>query len=327
MTTTVNVISESLNVAVSETDAIAVTINDIVIKYHDKLLNLGWANAGHFIDTDLDMNSNNIIDVKHIQFDTSNATNGEPVGSVCWSMEDQTINVKNSEDVTTQVGQELNPLFKNQTGELLEDGTPVMYGGTVGASGRILLIKAIADGTLNGDYMLGVTTENIPNGGDGHVTWFGNVRGIPTDGAKYGEVWSDGDIIYVSPTTPGFLTNVQPQAPDIEIAVGVVVNAHSNAGTLGVRPVWNRKFVDLADVNGTPLTTDGQIAVWDNARNVFDFDYNLLTELAKRVEYASPTVTPTENGELVVEVTDDTTLTFKLKGSDSVVRTGTITLS
>ena len=38
-------------------------------------------------------------------------------------------------------------------------------------------------------------------------------------------------------------------------------------------------------------------------------------------------VTPSSNGDLVVEATSNTTLTFKLKGDDGTVRTGTITLS
>ena len=38
-------------------------------------------------------------------------------------------------------------------------------------------------------------------------------------------------------------------------------------------------------------------------------------------------VTPSANGDLNVEATSDTTLTFKFKGSDGVVRSGTITLS
>lgn len=38
-------------------------------------------------------------------------------------------------------------------------------------------------------------------------------------------------------------------------------------------------------------------------------------------------VTPTSNGHLVIEATDNTTLTFKLKGSDGTVREGTLALS
>lgn len=38
-------------------------------------------------------------------------------------------------------------------------------------------------------------------------------------------------------------------------------------------------------------------------------------------------VTPVDNGDVVIEATNNTTLTFKLKGSDGTVRTGTLTLS
>ena len=41
----------------------------------------------------------------------------------------------------------------------------------------------------------------------------------------------------------------------------------------------------------------------------------------------SSSLTPQDNGDLCIEATNDTTLTFKYKGSDSVVRTGTIALS
>lgn len=53
----------------------------------------------------------------------------------------------------------------------------------------------------------------------------------------------------------------------------------------------------------------------------------------KLVPIDSPTfrpgasVAPEDNGDLVVEATDNTTLTFKFKGSDGVVRSGAVTLT
>jgi hypothetical protein len=38
-------------------------------------------------------------------------------------------------------------------------------------------------------------------------------------------------------------------------------------------------------------------------------------------------VTPVDNGDVVIEATNNTTLTFKLKGSDGTIRSGTVTLS
>ncbi|MCA9981517.1 MAG: hypothetical protein KDD89_11800, partial [Anaerolineales bacterium] len=53
-----------------------------------------------------------------------------------------------------------------------------------------------------------------------------------------------------------------------------VMNSAVN-GVLTVRSTWNSKLVDLADVNGTPLTTDGQFPVWDDGNQYFDFTANI----------------------------------------------------
>jgi len=45
------------------------------------------------------------------------------------------------------------------------------------------------------------------------------------------------------------------------------------------------------------------------------------------IQQPPATITPSTNGDLVVEATSNTTLTFKLKGTDGTVRSGTITLA
>ena len=59
-----------------------------------------------------------------------------------------------------------------------------------------------------------------------------------------------------------------------------------------------------------------------------EIDSNGHTELAGGLTWTPRgSVTPMNNGDLTVEATNDTTLTFKLRGSDGTVRTGTLTLS
>ena len=200
-------------------------------------------------------------------------------GTLTWNAQEATMDLQ-SGGVTYQIGQEIAPLVRNSTGVTITNGTPVRFSGTLGNSGRILIAPAIADGTIPSSYILGVATEDIINGADGHITWFGKVRGIDTSGTPYGQVWADGDIIYVSATTAGWLTNVKPQAPSLQIFIGAVVNAHSSNGTLFTRPSWRSSLEDLDDVNGTPATVSGQILVWDNDLKVFDFTDN-INEYAK----------------------------------------------
>lgn len=222
---------------------------------------------------DFNADGNDLINVNSVQFDTTPTTNNT-IGSMQWNATDDTMDVQGT-NVRLQLGQEISPLYKNQTGSTIANGRPVMFSGGIGASGNIAIEYALADGSMPPYYIVGVTTEEIANGADGHVTWFGKVRGIDTTGTPFGETWVEGDELYVSPTTPGAFTKVRPSAPDYIISVAVVVNVHAVTGTLFIRPSWNPKLEDLSDVNGTPLSTSGQFPVWNDTTGVFDFTANI----------------------------------------------------
>ena len=75
-------------------------------------------------------------------------------------------------------------------------------------------------------------------------------------------------------------------------------------------------------------TFEVKTRVGDTLSKRLEIDSNGHTELSGGLTWAPRTsVTPLTNGDLTVEATNDTTLTFKLKGSDGTVRTGTLTLS
>jgi hypothetical protein len=224
------------------------------------------------VTNDIDIGGE-ITSVEAIQFDLA-AGVSVVEGQQAWNADDGTIDVGLPGGVVGQMFQEMYFDAKNRTGSDVPDGTPVMFAAPVGASGKIEFQLAISDGTIPSEYIMGITSEAIANGGFGKVTAFGKVRGIDTTGTPYGEVWADGDLIYVSATTAGDLTNVKPNVPNRIILVAAVVVAHNN-GTLQVRPTWKSKLVDLDDVNGTATTVTGQIPVWDNVNEYFDFNYNI----------------------------------------------------
>ena len=68
---------------------------------------------------------------------------------------------------------------------------------------------------------------------------------------------------------------VAPNAPTPAIPIAVVISAHATNGTLLVRPSIPCSMTGLSDVNGTALTADGQIPVWDNTAGYFDFTANI----------------------------------------------------
>ncbi len=185
---------------------------------------------------------------------------------VQWNRDDGTMDVGLYGGSVLQVGQELMYYAKNTSGALIANGTPVMFTGTVGSSGKLAFGLAVADGSVLADYMMGVTTQDIADNAFGYVTSFGLVRGFNTTGAPYGEVWTDGDLLYFDPATPGTWTNVAPQAPNIDVPVAVVVNAGSGgSGSIFVRMTVAESLARLQDVyiNGTGTPNDFDVLLYD----------------------------------------------------------------
>jgi hypothetical protein len=185
-----------------------------------------------------------------------------------WNEDDGTIDVGMNADVVLQVGQEMHYYAKNTSGGQIDNGTPVMFTGTLGASGKLTFAGAVADGSVPAIYMMGVATEDIPKNGFGYITSFGKVRGFNTSGTPYGETWSDGDIIYFSPSAAGSWTNVRPTAPNLDLPVGVVLNAATGgSGEIFVRMKTGETVDELHNVQA-PSPSDGDILEYDsgNAR-------------------------------------------------------------
>jgi len=181
-----------------------------------------------------------------------------------WNEDDGTIGVGMNDEVMLQVGQETQYYAKNASGGDILNGTPVMFTGTLGASGKLTFAEAVADGSQPALYMMGVATEDIPSNGFGYITSFGKVRGFNTSGTPYGETWNDGDIIYFSPAAAGTWTNVRPAAPNLDLPVAVVLNAATGgSGEIFVRMKTGETVDELHDVQA-PSPSDGEILEYDS---------------------------------------------------------------
>lgn len=182
-----------------------------------------------------------------------------------WNGDDGTLDVGLNDEVTLQIGQEILYYAKNTSGGAIANGTPVMFTGAVGASGKLTFGKAVADGSVASDAMMGVATEDIENNAFGYITAFGLVRGFNTSGGPYGESWADGDLLYFG-ATAGTWTNVKPTAPAITVPVAVVVNAATgDSGSIMVRMRVNDSIAGLQDVHA-PTPSTGQVLAYAGTR-------------------------------------------------------------
>lgn len=176
-------------------------------------------------------------------------------------------------NVTLQVGQEILARVVNKTGaDLLESDYKVVrvrIASEGGAQGqRLAVVLAQGDNDPDSVTTLGIVTENIPNNQEGFITVFGNVSGINTTGSLQGETWVDGDVLFLSPTIPGGLTKVKPQAPNHTVVMGYVVYAHNNQGKIFVKVDNGYELDELHNVLITNPQQD-QVLKYDAASQVW----------------------------------------------------------
>lgn len=180
-------------------------------------------------------------------------------GPAVWNETEGTVDFPLNEDVTLQLGQE--ELFYAKASEAISNGEVVMF---AGAQGNHLLIQK-ADVTVPGfrqEWVIGVATQDFANNEFGYVTSFGKVRGLNT------LAFTEGDLLWLSATTPGALTNVEPTKPACSVLVAAVTRSHGQQGTIFVRPTTTSRIDELCNVSAaTP--NDGDILAWDAAQGIW----------------------------------------------------------
>lgn len=223
-----------------------------------------------------------VLNVPHIaldrlSFDLS-ASGSISTGQLVWNADDGTLDIGLSNGAVLQIGQETVYYSKNTSGVTISTGRAVMFTGAVGSSGKLTFAKAVADGSVDHEYMMGIATQDILDNDFGLVTDFGLVRNLRTDGADktVPETWSDGTLLYFDPAYPGELTRNVPGFPGFSMPIAVVVTASSgNSGSIFVRMKTGEQLSELHDVeflslsDGHILRYDASVSHWQSVRLVY----------------------------------------------------------
>lgn len=160
---------------------------------------------------------------------------------------------------------------RNTTGATLTKGTAVYISGATGQLSTVS--KAIATSDATSAQTLGLVTANIANNSNGNVTLIGTITNIDTS------AYTDGQQLYLSPTTAGTLTATKPHAPSHMVYVAVVEHAHPSQGKLFVKVQNGYEMDELHDVAvQTPSNNDGlfyntSTSLWENKSIVTALGY------------------------------------------------------
>lgn len=219
--------------------------NQAVLPYLNELIN-GYLNLDY-----LDLNT------------TANIT--PQLGRISWSPEDATANIGMEYGVIQQVGQETYARVGNTTGVTIPNGTAVGFAGAT--SDALLVAPYLADGSQPSLYILGIMTHDLPDSGDkGYCCTWGFVRDVDTS------AFNVGDVLYVSPTVAGALTNVKPTAPDNVLPIAACLVSDATNGVIFVRPT-----VDQMQYYGVFVKTTDQSPVAINTEYLLTFDSSTIS--------------------------------------------------
>ena len=157
---------------------------------------------------------------------------------------------------------------RNTTGATLTKGTAVYISG---ATGQIPTVsKALATSDATSAQTLGLITTDIANNANGYVTIIGLVTNLDTS------AYTDGQQLYLSPTTAGTLTATKPYAPQHLVYMAVVAHAHPTQGKLIVKVQNGYELDEIHNVSAQSPTT-GQTIVWNSATNLWEKNTVSLT--------------------------------------------------
>ena len=176
-------------------------------------------------------------------------------GELSWNNTEKTLDlVTGSDSVTLQLGQEVVLYARNTSGATLSDGQVVMISGSQGNNPTIALAQA--DTVANARKTIGVVTQIIPNNSNGFVTLQGKVRELVLDSGTY----TEGDVVYLSSTVAGGLTDIEP---DIGVEIGHVLATSNGGNTNGVLSVQINNGASIHELEQAVNANAAAIAALD----------------------------------------------------------------
>lgn len=107
---------------------------------------------------------------------------------------------------------------RNSTGVPIQAFRVVYINGSTGNEPNITL--ALGNNDPNSSKTFGVTSLVINNNSNGTVVHNGEIDNLNTSS------FTAGNLLWLSPTTPGLVTTTRPPAPDHAVFIGYVVRSH-----------------------------------------------------------------------------------------------------
>jgi hypothetical protein len=211
--------------------------------------------------TDIDLNNNDLLNVDKIDFNTATSDTAG-VGQLAWNDTDGTLDLGLKGGLLNKIGQQVVVRARNNSGSAITKGSVVKVFGVAG--GFIGINLALGDSDANSATAFGIVAEDIADAQNGFVSIQGIVHGLNTN------AFTEGDILYLSPTLAGTFTNVKPVAPQHAVVIGYCAKKSATDGHI-LMHVQNGYELDelhnvliASEVNNDALIYESATQLWKN---------------------------------------------------------------
>lgn len=173
-------------------------------------------------------------------------------------------------DGVVDIAESMQTKVRNSTGSTLYKGTIVRLSGSTG--NRPNAVKAQANNEAGSAQTYGVVFADISNNSDGYVLTEGVIETLDTRSTATNpftsDTLADGDVLYLDPTTAGYVTNVKPSAPNHMVYVGRVIRTHPTQGAIVYRVQNGYELKEIHDVAASS-PTDGQVLTYESSTSLW----------------------------------------------------------
>lgn len=155
---------------------------------------------------------------------------------------------------TVTSAKRLATLVYNSTGTTIAKGSVVYINGRH-SSNLPTIALAQANDEANSYKTFAITAEDIPTSSSGLSIQAGNITGLNLPTSTY----TDGDIVYLSPTVAGGITITKPLASNHICKLGSVTRAHPTQGTIEIKIENGWQLDELSDVQIPAVPNDSTV--------------------------------------------------------------------
>ena len=160
---------------------------------------------------------------------------------------------------------------RNQSGSTMRRGMIVYISGSTGNLPLVTLSQANMESTSARTY--GVIRDDISNNGTGYVVTIGSLQNLDTRStATYPfttDTLADGDRLYLSPTTAGYVTKTKPSAPNHLVYIGTVVRTSPTNGYIEYQIQNGYELEELHNVSITTTPSNGQVLAYETSTSLW----------------------------------------------------------